>query len=471
VIHEAYMTTGKLWLLKFHLCMPLNNYKVLNAPRYQLSQPNMVTMADTAFHDPGVKLVPRASVPATEYAEYKAIRDKFKREALGQLEPAIRASTSMTLDGLPYPVKFRNQGALDEWQQLFKAHDWSQRMWDTWAMPHATCLDCINELCWHVDQRLHPHPLSQRPSDWTDTAFATVVRWAANIHFERKRGALIETTPALDTLLMHSDIDDTLPMHLFSPPFGAQYLHLNRATAEHFMTAEDRADQRWIDGIFCFVSKPSSSDDADKFIPVIELVIIYVAKDEGIRAQLLRGPMITPDEPVTQWADAILAPPGHQRTSQDEVLIKLISNMVKVFLYLGLKDARKEVSSEYSEALKRLAAVGPKKQAKVQRRLESLYDRITVGPASTPAMPAAPGTVGIRAPHWRRGHFRAQPCGPARSSRKLIFVAPILIHADRLGGQAPPPKAYELTTGRVRPSRAAGRQQQTKQRIQPRDHA
>jgi hypothetical protein len=425
----------------------------------------MVTMADTAFRDPGVQLVPRTSAPATEYAEYKALRDKFKQDALGLLEPAIRASTVAALDGLPYPVKFRNQGALDEWKCLFKAHEWSLRMWDAWAQARSTCLDCINELCWEVDQRLHPHSRYQRSPGWPDAGFATVVRWAANIHFERKRGALIETTPALDTLLMHSDIDDTLPMQLFSPPFSAQYLQMNRATAEHFRTADDCADQRWIDGIFCFVSKPASSDDPDKFIPVIELVIIHVSKDKGISAQLLRGPMITPDETVTQWADAILAPQGRQRTPQDAVLMKLINNMVKVFLYLGLKDARREISSEYSAALKRLTAVGPKKQAKLQRHLESLYDRITVGPASVPTLPPAPGTAGIRAPHWRRGHFRAQPYGPARSSRKLIFVAPILIHAERLSGQAPPPKAYALTTGRARPSRAAGGQQQTKQRI------
>jgi hypothetical protein len=431
----------------------------------------MVTMADTAFRDPSVELVPRASAPATEYAEYKAIREKFKRDALGQLEPAIRASTVATLDGLPYPVKFRNQRALNEWGCLFKAHEWSQRIWDAWATARSTCLDCINELCWQVDQHLHPYPQSQRPPDWPDAAFATVVRWAANIHFDRKRGALIETTPALDTVLMYSDIDDTLPMHLFSPPFSAQYLRLNHTTAEHFRTTEDCAEQRWIDGIFCFVSKPGLSDDSNKFIPVIELVIIYVTKDKGIRAQLLRGPMITPDETVTQWTDAILVPQGGPRTPQDDVLMKLISNMVKVFLYLGLKDARRKVSSEYSDALKRLAAVGPKKQAKLQRRLESLYDRITVGPASAPTTPPALGTAGTRAPHWRRGHFRAQPCGPARSSRKLIFVAPILIHADQLGGQAPPPKAYELTTGRARPSRAAGGQQQTKQRIQPQERA
>lgn len=449
-------------MFKFSLCVPLNNYKILTAARSQLFQPKMVTMADTAFRDPDVELVPRASVPATEYAQYKAIRDKFKRDALGQLESAIRASTVATLDGLPYPAKFRNQGALDEWECLFKAHDWSQRMWNAWATARSTCLDCINELCWQVDQRLHSHPRSQRPPDWPDTAFATVVRWAANIHFERKRGALIETTPALDALLMHSDIDDTLPMHLFSPPFSAQYLRLNHATAEHFRTTEDYAKQRSIDGIFCFVSKPGSSDDSNKFIPVIELVIIYATKDKGIRAQLLRGPMITANETVTQWADAILVPQGRQRTPEDDVLMKLISNMVKVFLYLGLKDARREMSPEHSDALKRLAAVGPKKQAKLQRRLDSLYDHITVGPADAPTSPPALGTIGTRAPHWRRGHFRAQACGPARSLRKLIFVAPILIHADRLGGQVPPLKAYELTTGRIRASRAASGQQQTK---------
>jgi hypothetical protein len=419
-------------------------------------------MADTAFCDLGVELVPRASAPATAYAEYKAIRDKFKQDTLGQLEPAIRASTVAALDGLPYPVKFRNQRALDEWERLFKAHEWSHRMWDAWAQKRSTCLDCINELCWQVEQHLHPHPRSRRPADWPDAAFATVVRWAANIHFERKRGALIETTAELDTLLMHSDIDDTLPMHLFSPPFSAQYLRLNRATAEHFRTAEDCVEQRWIDGIFCFMSKPDSSDDTNKFIPVIELVIIYVTKDKGIRAQLLRGPMITPDETAAQWTNAILRPQGGKPTLQDAVLMKLISNMVKVFLYLGLKDARREVSSEHSDALKRLAAVGPKKQAKLQRRLDSLYDRIAVGPATSPTIPSTLGAAGIRAPHWRRGHFRVQPCGPARSSRKLIFVAPILIHADQLGGHAPPPKVYELTTGRARPLCAASGRQQTK---------
>jgi hypothetical protein len=35
-----------------------------------------------------------------------------------------------------------------------------------------------------------------------------------------------------------------------------------------------------------------------------------------------------------------------------------------------------------------------------------------------------------------------QPCGPGWQERKLIFVAPVLIHADRLQDEPPAPKAY-----------------------------
>ena len=128
----------------------------------------------------------------------------------------------------------------------------------------------------------------------------------------------------------------------------------------------------------------------------------------------------------------------------------MINYLVKVFLYLGLKDARKTSCTEYSTALKQLATRGPKKQAKIQRRLEALYDRVTVGPASMPPPPLADDMAAQVAPHWRRGHFRLQAHGPARSERRLIFVAPILVRADKLNDEAPRPKAYTLTAGSVR---------------------
>jgi len=404
-------------------------------------------MTGATVHDQPIVLTSRASLPDVEYAEYKLMRDKLEHSTLPRLAPAVQASTFPTLDGLPYPIKFRNRGALEEWRRLFAAHHWSQLAWDAWAQAPSTCLDCIHELRWQVEQQVAVPARNEYTSPWSDVVSSNVVKWAANIHYERKCGALIETTPALDALLLHSDLDGSVPMRMFSPPFRAQYLRLHRSTAEQLASPEDRAKQCWIDGVFCFVSRPEPSCHPAEFVTVIELVTVYSTSNQRISAHMLRGPVIAPDESVTHWADAILSPQQGKRTAQDDVEVKLINYMAKVFLYLGLKDARKQIGADHSTALKRLAAVGPKKQAKLQRRLESVYDRITVGPASMPAPLPASADAATKAPHWRRGHFRCQPCGPARTARKLIFVAPILIHADRLGNDVPRPKAYALTPG------------------------
>lgn len=52
-------------------------------------------------------------------------------------------------------------------------------------------------------------------------------------------------------------------------------------------------------------------------------------------------------------------------------------------------------------------------------------------------------TVGI---HWRRGHMRNQPHGPANTLRKLIFIKPVLIHSER--GAGPETVIYESSSFR-----------------------
>lgn len=37
-------------------------------------------------------------------------------------------------------------------------------------------------------------------------------------------------------------------------------------------------------------------------------------------------------------------------------------------------------------------------------------------------------------PHWRRGHYRQQPCGHQFTLRKLVFIKPILVMAGLFGG-------------------------------------
>jgi len=101
----------------------------------------------------------------------------------------------------------------------------------------------------------------------------------------------------------------------------------------------------------------------------------------------------------------------------------------KVFLYLSLAQARRVDENAYTELILQLKRVGPKKAAKLQRQSERLYDRIILGPQVLIDNPH-----GELAPHWRRGHFRMQPHGPQNSLRKVTFIAPTLVRADRLQG-------------------------------------
>ena len=116
--------------------------------------------------------------------------------------------------------------------------------------------------------------------------------------------------------------------------------------------------------------------------------------------------------------------------------------MVKLFLYMGLKNARRVERNDRDDALKRAKGLGERKRDRLLKRTASLYNAILVGPETLPAQATSCGGGSAVAPHWRRGHFRMQPCGPGWQERKLIFVAPVLINAEHLQGGAPVPKTY-----------------------------
>jgi hypothetical protein len=52
------------------------------------------------------------------------------------------------------------------------------------------------------------------------------------------------------------------------------------------------------------------------------------------------------------------------------------------------------------------------------------------------------GTV---SPHWRRGHWRAQPCGPGRQERRRVAIPAVLVNAHRfLGAPSDTQATYTL---------------------------
>jgi hypothetical protein len=110
-------------------------------------------------------------------------------------------------------------------------------------------------------------------------------------------------------------------------------------------------------------------------------------------------------------------------------------------LYLNLPHAEKVRIKERSELEKRLRGLGPKKAAKIGRKLTTAYDRILIGPSAEPDWVGSGAPGGLPRgddrhvkPHWRRGHFRRIRYGEGLAESRLGWIQPILVNAGELVG-------------------------------------
>lgn len=365
---------------------------------------------------------------------------------LANVGTSYRLSILKELHGLPYPIAYRNHGAVEGWRRAIHSTRTGRQYWHLLENQDSSAVFCIAPLNAVLEKVMACMQDCSDADGWRSTAANMALQVGVNIAFECKRGTIIESTPALETLLTHADVDVTLPMGMFAPPFAAQYVHFGPEAARVLRCPGCRDDQIVFDGVFCFLSQsPNHPGVASER----ELELIFVGKhnDRYSGYYLLRAPVGASDKPVVDWIDAIFKQhegPGHEEIDRLR-LLEAVSFVVKLFLYLGLKDARQVVQTAYSQTLKKMAHIGPKKRAKVGRQIKSLYDRITVGPTTLSANPAPQSSGHSMPPHWRRGHFRMQFHGPGRQERKLIFVAPMMVRADKLNDATPRPKTYRAT--------------------------
>ncbi|HBP1857703.1 TPA: hypothetical protein L5W39_004812 [Pseudomonas aeruginosa] len=114
---------------------------------------------------------------------------------------------------------------------------------------------------------------------------------------------------------------------------------------------------------------------------------------------------------------------------------------IKMLLYLAVRDAHVVHDRAYSDAPRNFAGLGRRKREQRLAEIEELYDRHIVGPALLDAMTdlSEPGTSGGRevSSHWRRPYFKMQHYGPGSSQRRLVFIGPTIVRADRLGVPSP----------------------------------
>jgi hypothetical protein len=266
---------------------------------------------------------------------------------------------------------------------------------------------------------------------------------SANLKYELQKGAIIEATPALETLLLNSDMDLNLPMRMVAPPFHAQYLRFGPEAVRHLKVPESDFPDRFFDGVFCFFTPPPDNAAGGTATWTLELIFVSQRQDCYSGQVALLGETERDDRPLGEWLNRVLdTAKGRSVETFYKPMYAAVSYVVKVFLYMALRQARSVEHHEYDEAMRRIGGLGVKKQARLLQRVECLYNGIRVGPDDLPQESSAHEGGSTVAPHWRRGHFRMQACGLGKLERKLIFVAPMLIHASQLQGEIPRPKAY-----------------------------
>lgn len=358
--------------------------------------------------------------------------------------PALIRSSVTRLFGRPCPIQFRAQGALDAWTRALG----STVLWPHWQDPGT--------LCWHIRQELLQHLESMHPRSSVvgrmslDERRLLAFQTSTNLKYHLSGGTVIEATPALETLLANSDVDLNLPMSMVAPPYRAQYLRFGDVAMRHLNVPRPQSSDHHFDGAFCFLTRHATVGEPEEKCWTLELVFVCKRQDSYGGHVSLLGETDRGDITVGEWLVAMLdkvkvADEGEMHRS----IHAAVSYVVRVFLYMALKQARVMPHCDYDEAVRRAAGLGERKRVKLLQRSASLYNGIVVGPESLPRGVSDSAAGDGITPHWRRGHFRMQPFGVGKQQRKLIFVAPVLVHAEQLQGDVPPPKSYRAGAAAV----------------------
>ncbi|WP_175948456.1 hypothetical protein [Burkholderia pyrrocinia] len=246
---------------------------------------------------------------------------------------------------------------------------------------------------------------------------------AAALYYARPH-AVIEPTVALQTWLAQTDIGKDVPASLFRMPMPALFLRFGPEMAKAVDPSlwEHTGHAHTTTGVYLFETRVGERRD---------IVFIAVGASPGRPADLpyLLQLCLTDESDSLIEHTLNVARIGDIRMGRSVAMVQMCA---KVLLYLQTPGVIRADELRQNETAACLSRVGGKKASKLERRLTSRYNRIIVGPSQV--IHYGPGEV---ASHWRRGHLRMQAHGPHFSLRKLIFIAPTLIRADRLAESVP----------------------------------
>ena len=339
----------------------------------------------------------------------------------------LAVNATRTTNRQPPPVRAAGAGLLQAWKEWAKVSErrdgeqsdrWRLRGDADYGVPAAgqATMDLfveavrINNPSYHAS--MTPDEV-QRP---------VLLATAAALYLARPH-AVIEPTAALQTWLAQTDIGEDVPESLFKLPQPAIFVRFGPEMAK----AVDPTLWANLDrpctttGVYIFETQVGERRD---------IVFFAVGSATGNPQDLPHVLQLCFTDQRDSLIDHVLniAHMGGSAITS----VAMVQMCAKVLLYLQTPGAVRIDELRQNEAAARLSRVGGKKASKLERRLTSRYNRIVVGPIQVIQYEAGEVT-----PHWRRGHLRLQAHGPQFSLRKLLFIAPTLIRADRLANTSP----------------------------------
>ncbi|MGH8778817.1 MAG: hypothetical protein ACREXZ_07090 [Paraburkholderia sp.] len=355
-------------------------------------------------------------------------RDDLRADIRQRLVQALLrsgdAATDPRLARLPGPVRYRVTGALAAWDAVREAVDRVMSPTLTEILKSNSILSMTRYLD-QFTRDLLPHGVDGRPADMMAMVAQYSTIWLA---FEARHGVFYEPTPPLHRLLDASYIADDVPIGMVRLPADTLCIIPEPTRWKRAGDIEAIAIFRTEHslGFATWLSVESATDSA--------------AMDS------ITLPLDEPDRTIRELVDEVFkAPPSaHRQSATDDVDERewwrnALNYAIKMLLYLNARDAQVVDDRGYSNAQRHFNGLGKRRRAERLTEIEQLYDRHIVGPAildmqAARSVPTDGEPHEVRG-HYRRPHFRMQPYGPQASLRKLVFIGPTIVRADRLGLQ------------------------------------
>lgn len=317
---------------------------------------------------------------------------------------------------LPPPVRYRVTGAQEAWRSFRRRVDASSSTSPFEVLDYSPITTLV-KIFGNMVKDVFPQGTPEHSQDALALQASHSAVWQA---FEIRNGVFYEPSAALHQLLDASYIADDVSIGHLQLPVDALCIIPEPS--------------RWgrpggCESIVMFKSRSfincvtwTHRDDPERSV-VMDVIELSLADPDRTIRELLDDAFQSPAADIDEIRQ-------HWRSSLDYA--------IKMLLYLSLRNAQVTHDRAYSEAPRNFTGLGRRKREGRLAEIEELYDRHIVGPALLDELPerAEPGESGTRevSSHWRRPHFRMQAHGPRATQRKLVFIGPTIVRADRLTG-------------------------------------